>query len=291
MSKESAMNKKLLLILAVLIAVAAVLWFTLKPAENTGAQLTLYGNVDIRQFDLGFQVPGQVTKMYFEEGDSIKQGSLIAEIDAADYKLQEAQAESEVAKASAAMLQAKSVYDKYVALYSSDAISKLDFETAENTFNELRSAYNASVTAKDILARQSDYSKLYALEEGVVTARLAEPGTIVQKGTAIYTLSKPRPIWVRAYVSETDLGNIYEDMPAEIITDSTDPQTGIKRTYEGHIGYISPVSEFTPKSVQTTDLRTDLVYKIRVYVDNPDKFLRQGMPTTVTLDLTANRGK
>lgn len=285
------MNKKLLLILAVLIAAAAVLCFTLKPAENTGAQLTLYGNVDIRQFDLGFQVPGQVTKMYFEEGDSIKQGSLIAEIDAADYKLQEAQAEIEVAKASAAMLQAKSVYDKHVALYSSGAISKLDFETAENTFNELRSAYNASVTAKDILARQSDYSKLYALEEGVVTARLAEPGTIVQKGTAIYTLSKPRPIWVRAYVSETDLGNIYEDMPAEIITDSTDPQTGIKRTYEGHIGYISPVSEFTPKSVQTTDLRTDLVYKIRVYVDNPDKFLRQGMPTTVTLDLTANRGK
>lgn len=285
------MNKKLLLILAVLIAAAAVLCFTLKPAENTGAQLTLYGNVDIRQFDLGFQVPGQVTKMYFEEGDSIKQGSLIAEIDAADYKLQEAQAESEVAKASAAMLQAKSVYDKHVALYSSSAISKLDFETAENTFNELRSACNASVTAKDILARQSDYSKLYALEEGVVTARLAEPGTIVQKGTAIYTLSKPRPIWVRAYVSETDLGNIYEDMPAEIITDSTDPQTGIKRTYEGHIGYISPVSEFTPKSVQTTDLRTDLVYKIRVYVDNPDKFLRQGMPTTVTLDLTANRGK
>ena len=105
------MNKKLLLILAVLIAAAAVLWFTLKPTENTGAQLTLYGNVDIRQFDLGFQVPGQVTKMYFEEGDSIKQGSLIAEIDAADYKLQEAQAESEVAKASAAMLQAKSVYD------------------------------------------------------------------------------------------------------------------------------------------------------------------------------------
>lgn len=285
------MNKKLLLILTVLIAAAAVLWFTLKPAVNTGAQLTLYGNVDIRQFDLGFQVPGQVTKMYFEEGDSIKQGSLIAEIDAADYKLQEAQAESEVAKASAAMLQAKSVYDKYVALYSSGAISKLNFETAENTFKELRSAYNASVTAKDILARQSDYSKLYALEEGVVTARLAEPGTIVQKGTAIYTLSKPRPIWVRAYVSETDLGNIYEDMPAEIITDSTDPQTGIKRTYEGHIGYISPVSEFTPKSVQTTDLRTDLVYKIRVYVDNPDKFLRQGMPTTVTLDLTANRGK
>ena len=80
-------------------------------------------------------------------------------------------------------------------------------------------------------------------------------------------------------------------MPAQIITDSTDPQTGTRKTYQGHIGYISPVSEFTPKSVQTTDLRTDLVYMIRVYADNPDKFLRQGMTTTVLIDLKDSRGK
>ncbi|WP_307760769.1 efflux RND transporter periplasmic adaptor subunit [Phascolarctobacterium sp.] len=284
------MKKKLLLVIAIIIA-SACGWLWLKPAATDKTQLTLYGNVDIRQFDLGFQVPGQVTKMYFEEGDTIKQGSLVAEIDAADYKLQEAQAESEVAKVYASMVQSRSVYDKYAVLYTSGAISKLDFETAENTFKEMQSAYNAAVTAKDLLSRQSDYSRLYALEEGVVTARLVEPGSIIQKGTAIYTLTKPRPVWIRAYISEINLGNIYDGMPAQIITDSTDPHTGAKKTYQGHIGYISPVSEFTPKSVQTTDLRTDLVYKIRVYVDNADEFLRQGMPTTVLLDLKAVRGK
>lgn len=284
------MKKKLLLVIAIIIA-AACGWLWLKPAATDKTQLTLYGNVDIRQFDLGFQVPGQVTKMYFEEGDTIKQGSLVAEIDAADYKLQEAQAESEVAKVYASMVQSRSVYDKYAVLYTSGAISKLDFETAENTFKEMQSAYNAAVTAKDLLSRQSDYSRLYALEEGVVTARLVEPGSIIQKGTAIYTLTKPRPVWIRAYISEINLGNIYDGMPAQIITDSTDPHTGAKKTYQGHIGYISPVSEFTPKSVQTTDLRADLVYKIRVYVDNADEFLRQGMPTTVLLDLKAVRGK
>ena len=182
------MKKKFLIMIAVITAVISCLWFFLKPAAKDPTLVTLYGNVDIRQFDIGFQVPGQITKMYFEEGDTIREGSLVAEIDAADYKLQEAKSESEVAKSYAAMVQAQSVYDKYTVLYGTGAISKLDFETVENALKEARSAYNASVTAKDLLARQSDYSKLYALEEGIVTARLVEPGTIIQKGTAVYTL-------------------------------------------------------------------------------------------------------
>ena len=77
----------------------------LKTCRKDPTLVTLYGNVDIRQFDIGFQVPGQITKMYFEEGDTVQEGSLVAEIDAEDYKLQEAKSESEVAKAYAAMIQ------------------------------------------------------------------------------------------------------------------------------------------------------------------------------------------
>ena len=79
-------------------------------------------------------------------------------------------------------------------------------------------------------------------------------------------------------------------MKADILTDSTNPETKQKRKYKGYVGFISPVAEFTPKTVQTQDLRTDLVYRIRVYIYENDKFLRQGMPVTIKIDMKQEDG-
>jgi len=75
------------------------------------------------------------------------------------------------------------------------------------------------------------------------------------------------------------------------LTDTINPQTGKHREYIGQIGYISPVAEFTPKTVQTQDLRTDLVYRVRIYVYDIDEYLRQGMPVTVNVDLKSKEIK
>jgi HlyD family secretion protein len=69
-------------------------------------------------------------------------------------------------------------------------------------------------------------------------------------------------------------------MPADVYTDSQPA-----KPYHGQIGFISPVAEFTPKNVETTELRTELVYRLRVIVNDPDNGLRQGMPVTVKLNL------
>jgi HlyD family secretion protein len=57
--------------------------------------------------------------------------------------------------------------------------------------------------------------------------------------------------------------------------------TAPDRRHRGRVGFISPVAEFTPKSVETPELRTDLVYRLRIIVDEVDPSLRQGMPVTV----------
>ena len=87
---------------------------------------------------------------------------------------------------------------------------------------------------------------------------------------------------VRAYVGEPDLAKLAPGMTARIATDSYPG-----KRYEGWIGFISPTAEFTPKSVQTEELRTKLVYEVRVYVPNPKGELRLGMPATVVVDLTS----
>ncbi len=121
-------------------------------------------------------------------------------------------------------------------------------------------------------------SKLYAKESGTIKTRIVEPGAVVLAQTPIYSIALSDPLWVRTYVSETDLGRIRPGMKGEVYTDSA-PNTA----HEGWIGFISPVAEFTPKSVETPEVRTSLVYRVRLYVKNPDSTLRQGMPVTVRL--------
>jgi HlyD family secretion protein len=118
---------------------------------------------------------------------------------------------------------------------------------------------------------------LTAPSDGVILTRAQEAGAILQAGSAVFTLSLVDPVWVRAYVHEPDLGRIHPGMKVEIRTDSRPD-----RPYTGQIGFISPRAEFTPKTVETTELRTALVYRLRIVVANPDEGLRQGMPVTVT---------
>ncbi len=135
----------------------------------------------------------------------------------------------------------------------------------------------AEATVASAKLRLTD-TELIAPEDGVVMTRAYERGAILTTGATLFTISLLNPVWVRAYVPEDRLGNIHPGMEVKLFTDS-DRQ----HPYTGQIGYISPQAEFTPKNVETPELRTSLVYRLRVIVSDPRKSLRQGMPVTVRL--------
>jgi HlyD family secretion protein len=135
-----------------------------------------------------------------------------------------------------------------------------------------------------LLQRQLRDSELIAPTDGVIRSRLMEPGELATPQRPVVSIAIADPKWVRAYVSETDLGRVNVGMRASVSIDSA-PDHAI----DGSVGFISSTAEFTPKTVQTEELRTSLVYEVRIFVQDAEDRLRLGMPATVRIDTTQER--
>ncbi len=144
-------------------------------------------------------------------------------------------------------------------------------------------AQRDALAAELALARQQlADAELKAPADGIIRDRILEPGDFATPQTPVLTLARTEPVWVRAFAPEPALGRIRPGLPARVHSDSFP-----ERIYRGWVGYISPTAEFTPKTVETPDLRTRLVYRLRIPVCNPDGTLRLGMPVTVDIDTSA----
>ena len=130
----------------------------------------------------------------------------------------------------------------------------------------------------DFINYQIQRSVLVSPVDAVVRARLQEVGDMTTAQKTVYTLALTNPKWVRVYANENQLAQIKMGGKAEIIRDSQPDQP-----IQGKIGFISSVAEFTPKTVQTEDIRTTLVYEVRVYVQDPQDALKMGQPVTVNI--------
>jgi HlyD family secretion protein len=255
-------------------------WFSKSQDKNI---LTLYGNVDIRQVDLGFRVSGRVQAMRFEEGDFVPAGSLMAVLDKQPFLDQVKEAAAHVESVEASLKNAQLLVQRRQQLQGTGGISQQEVDDAIAARNVYIANLKEGQAALGVAMTNLQDTELYAPADGTILTRIREPGTVVKQSDPIYTLSLISPIWVRAYVSEGRLGQIFPGMHAEVFTD-----TPGGHVYQGHIGFISPVAEFTPKTVETTQLRTDLVYRLRIIADNPDQGLRQGMPVTVKIRLPSS---
>lgn len=217
------------------------------------------------------------------------------------------QARANMDALAATLVNTKINYERMAALVTTRAISKQQHDDAkavhESTAQQYEAARQTYILAvkgprvEDIRAAEANVeaakaavaaaekkfaeTKLYAPEDGIIENRILEPGDMAAPNTPVYTMALYSPLWIRAYVTETDLGKIAYGMHAKITTDSFPGHA-----YRGWIGYISPTAEFTPKSVETAALRTALVYQLRVYVCDSRNQLRLGMPATVQIDLS-----
>lgn len=267
-----------LILLVLLALLIASLYYRNHQNDN---ELILFGNVDVRQVDLGFRVSGRVIKMPYQEGDIVEQGVLMGVLDKQPYADQVKQAYATLKATQTNWKNAEKVAARRKEVVEDGGVSREDYENTVASRDTLSANLREAQAALGVALTNLNDTEVFAPNKGVILTRIREPGSVVKVSDPIYTLSLLDPVWIRAFVSERQLGEIYFGMQADIYTDAASG-----KVYQGHIGFISPVAEFTPKTVETIQLRSDLVYRLRIIADNPDEFLKQGMPVTVKLRQT-----
>ena len=275
------MKKKILLFLAAAIVLGAsgAAYFDSHRTANVDT-LTLYGNVDIRQVQLAFNGSERITKMLVKEGDSVKKGKLLATLDTETLRQKVRKAEADMEAARFASVNAANTYRRTRILVDKHFVAQQQADDARTASDAALAGFHSAQAGLELARRALVDASLYSPDNGVIQERILEPGDMATPQLPVYTLAMTDPLWVRVYVKEGDLGKIRPGMRAEVATDSYP-----NKRYSAWLGYISPTAEFTPKSVETTEVRSSLVYQVRIFVCNPQNELRLGMPATVTIAL------
>jgi HlyD family secretion protein len=263
-----------------LLAAGALFWLLghkrAGPGRSAGGQIVLYGNVDIRELTLGFRVAGRVEAMLKEEGDRVEAGEVLARLDAKPFLDDLAVKEAQVREIEARLLNAEKNLARRGSLLKNKSLAQSDYDEALAARDELSARLDTVRAQRDLSLTSLADAELSTPSSGTVLTRVREPGSVVAAGEVVYTVSLDSPVWIRAWLDEPDLGRVRLGQRVRATTDSGG-------AYEAKVAFISPKAEFTPRAVETTALRTDLVFRLRVVVSNPDGGLRQGMPVTLEI--------
>ncbi len=346
------MKKRVIVVLAVVVMIGLSVWSarrygiqgvaqgTLVPVREGGWPRLwpteaarfweLHGNVEIRETRLGVKVPGRILRLHVDEGDPVKPGLLLAELDTAEFvdAVREAEAALEARRAELTALENGSrpeeiekaralteaarvaVRNAEIALHRAKdlmpkgAVSRETLDNTQTNYDQATANYQAALATQRLVEvgpRQEDIDRARAIARqaeatladakrrladtrlvspvaGTVQVRAHEVGDFVNTGEPIFSIALQDEVWVRTYVAEPDLESLRPGTKVEVRTDGGNQLTG-------QVGFVSSVAEFTPKTVETREVRTQLVYRVRVLVHDPEGQLRQGMPVTVRLPI------
>jgi len=302
--------------------------------EDESDVIRISGNIEIRDAEVSFKIPGVVEQRPVSEGELVQSGDLVAKLESSELVQEAALRRAEVAAAQATLAaltagsrpeeiaqaaalrdvaRAEAAHDRveYLrnkSLYEGQALSKQEAERAEAAYRasqarvreaserlallrkgprdedieNARAQVDRAEQALALTQTRLGYATLAAPMSGVVLSENLEPGEYAAPGMPIVTIGDLENVWLRGYVNETDLGRVKF---SQMVCVTTDTYPG--KIYEGRLSFIASEAEFTPKSVQTTQERVKLVYRVKIDIPNPALELKPGMPADAEILLEA----
>jgi HlyD family secretion protein len=272
-----------------------------KKAEITGS-----GTMEATEVMLSSKSAGTIVKLTVQDGDHVRKGDVVALIDSEKVVLQERQLLAGIEELRLNMINARrgadlakenlenvnKKYERIRALSQAGSATQQQYEDVDNGLKAAQTQYDNALTS--LLALQARNGQLQA-QLGLVRSQLSdtrvvspidatvvetfvEEGELARPAGAMANLADLQHMWVKIYITEKELGQVRISGQARLFITSRPDQA-----FPGRITWISPKAEFTPKNVQTKEARADLVYAVKISVDNSDGVLKIGMPVDVVI--------
>ncbi len=308
--------KKALPIVVALLALSLYVYFArIRPGRIYDPTVRGSGTIEATEVVVAAKIPARVLEVRVAEGDPVTSGMVLVTLECSDLEMRKAQAEAQLAQARAALVQAQAgeraaqgqtaplavqnelaqkERDRAKALFDSESATQRAVDQTEAALKGNEEQMRAAVLAVQVahsgievaaaqvsLAGKSvalantqlEECSLKAPTSGVVLSRSREPGELVLPGASLLKIGKLDQVHTWIYVPNAEIGRVRVGAPVQLKAD-----TYPDRTFDGTVTRINEEAEFTPKSIQTKEDRTRLVYGVKVSIPNAEGALLPGMP-------------
>lgn len=248
------------------------------------------GTIELDEVHVGPRMGGRVEKIFAQEGDQLRAGQSIVQLDAAELKarrdlaaaqIETAQRDADSQEAQLRFLRADAVRQQE--LLRRRVVSPTDAERADSAARaQEKNVEAAKMRVAQARAQLADMEaqvaemQVTAPSDSVVEILSVKVGDVLPPNREVATLLLPQHLWVRVYVPEPWLGKIHVGEQVRVRVDSFPHED-----FSGTIEQINRHAEFTPRNVQTVSDRIRQVFGVKVRLDNRDDKLRAGMSADV----------
>lgn len=238
--------------------------------------IILNGNVEIHDVNLAFRVTGRIDTVKVDEGAQVKRGEMLASLDKDILKAKLDYAKAQLQVEETNFRNAEKDYKRNTGLLKTKSVSEKVYDVSKTAYEVAKSKVEAAQAAYDYMKIDYKDADLFSPVDGIVLTRNIEPGEMISAGIVAFSIMPNAQTRIKTFANEKVLSKIKHGDVVYV-----NVETRPKKKFKGHIGFISSEAEFTPKNIETSELRTSLMYRIRVVLDEPAPELKQGMPVTV----------
>ncbi len=246
----------------------------------TKNEISATGTIEMTEIIVSSKIAGRVNQMYFEEGQVIETGVLMVELDHDQLDAQVKAARSGLQASQANLAAAQRDLKRLSKLQRDELISQAEYDRVATSKEVYEAQVNQAEANLNLLEVQLAETRLFAPIDGVVSAKLVEPGELAQAGASLYAILNQAKPWVKIYLPLKEVEQVSLNQPAIVNLDAFSDLD-----FKGRISYISSEAEFTPKDYLSKEERVKQVYEVKVELDNSSGKLKAGVPAEVRIKL------